>query len=122
MSVNVQLAILILASCFPPKKLIQISGLSRTIFHFFQDFLHKHPKTFPGLSTEFQDFPGLLHSCTNSSNKISFLQNKNIHPAIFINNSSFYSKSKNKYLSLYILYIMLIFHTWKLIFYTNFLT
>ena len=121
MSVNVQLAILILVSCFPQKKLIQISGLSwtifhffqdflhqsfktfpglsRTFFHFFQDFLHQHPKTFPGLSTKFQDFPGLLHSCTNSSNKISFLQNKNIHPVIFINNSSFYSKSKNKYLS-----------------------
>ena len=53
MSVNVQLAILILVSCFPPKKLIQISGLSRTIFHFFQDFLHQSFKTFPELSRTF---------------------------------------------------------------------
>ena len=47
----------------------------------------------------FQDFPGLLWSCTNSNNKIYFLQNKNIPPVVSINNSSFYSKSKNKYLS-----------------------
>ena len=39
------------------------------------------------------------------------------------NNSSFYSKGKNKYLSQYILYIIIsIFHSWKLILYINFLT
>ena len=65
---------------FPPKKLFQIPGLSRNFFHFFHDFLHQSSKTIPGLSTKVQDFPGLLQSCTNSNNKISFLQNKNIHP------------------------------------------
>ena len=33
----------------------------------------------------FQDFPVLLRSCTNSNNKIYFLQNKHIHPAVYIN-------------------------------------
>ena len=54
---------------FPPKKSIQITGLSRNFFHFFQDFLHQSSRTFLGLSTKFQDFPGLLRSCTNSHNK-----------------------------------------------------
>ena len=74
-------------------------GLSRTFFHFFQDFLHQSFRALPELSIKFQDFSGLLRSCTNSSNKISFFQNKNIHLVIDMNNSSFYSKSKNKYLS-----------------------
>ena len=55
------------------KKLIQILGLFRTFFHFFQDFLHRSPSTFPGLPTKFQGFPGLLRSCTNSKNKSYFL-------------------------------------------------
>ena len=71
-------------------------------------------------SRTFQDFYG---SCTNSNNKISFLQNKNIYPVVCINNSSFYTKGKNKYLSQYILHIIIsIFHSWKLILYINFLT
>ena len=81
------------------KKMIRIPGLSRTFFQFFQDFLHQSSRTFPALSTEFQDFPGLLPRRTNSNNKISSLQNKNIHPVVYINNSSFYSNSKNKFLS-----------------------
>ena len=63
---------------FPQKKLIQIPGLSRTFLNFFQDFLHQSCRTFPGLSTKFQDFPGFLQSCMNSNNKISFLQNKSM--------------------------------------------
>ena len=54
-----------------------------------------------------------------------FLQNKNIHPVVYINSSSFYSKNKNKILFvIYILYIIkVIFRFWKLILYTtNFLT
>ena len=53
----------------------------------------------------FFTFPGLLWSCTNINNKISFLQNKNIHSVVYRNNSSFYSKSK-KWISplIYIMY------------------
>ena len=82
---------------FPPKKLIQIPGLSKTFFHFFQVFFHQSSRTFPGLLTKFQDLAEHLQSCSNSKNKISFLQNKNIHP--IVNNSSFYSENKNKNLS-----------------------
>ena len=67
--------------------------------HFSQDFLQSS-RTFPGLLTKFQAFPGILWSCTNSNNKISLFQNKNKHLVnVYINSSSFYSKSKNKYLS-----------------------
>ena len=90
------------STCFPPK-LIQFPGLSKTFFHFFQDFLHQSSRTFPELSTKFQDFPGFLRSYTNSNNKISFLQNKNIQPVVYINNSPFCTKNKNKYFSWYIL-------------------
>ena len=64
------------------------------------------------------DFPGGLRSSTNSNNKISFLQDKNIHPVVFIyiNNSSFYRKITNKYLSYYILlYQSLTPGNWSLI-------
>ena len=46
----------------------------------FQDFF----SLFPGLSAKFQDFPELSGSCTNSNNKLPFLQNKNIHPVVYI--------------------------------------
>ena len=59
---------------------------SRTL----QDFFFTFSRTFPRLSTKFQDFRGLLRSCTNSNNK---------HTSCSIYNSSFNSKSKNKYLS-----------------------
>ena len=54
-------------------------------------------------SRTFQDFYG---SCTNSNNKISFLQNKNIYPVVCINNSSSTLKAKiNTFRNIY--YILL---------------
>ena len=60
------------------------------------------PKKFriPGLSRAFQDFYGVVN------NIFFFLQNKTIHPVVYINNSSFYSKNKNK-ISFEIYYILL---------------
>ena len=70
-------------SWFPSKKLIQILGLFRAFLYFFQDFLHQSSSTFPGISTNFQGFSGLLRSCTISKNKNSFLRNKNISCSIY---------------------------------------
>ena len=102
----------------PTKKTDSNSRTFQDFFHFFQDFLHQSSRTFPGLSRKRQDFPGGLRSSTNSNNKISFLQDKNIHPVVFIyiNNSSFYRKITNKYLSYYILlYQSLTPGNWSLI-------
>ena len=87
---------------------IKVPGLFKD-FQWNSRTFHDFSRTFneiPGLSTTFQgpsmklhDFPRLLRTCMNSNNKIYFLQNKNIYPAVYINNSSFYIKSKNKYLS-----------------------
>ena len=77
----------------PTKNIGSNSRTFKDFFSFFQDLLHQSSRTFPGLSTKFQNFPGLLRSCTNSKT-ISFLQNKNIHPVVYINHSSFYSKNK----------------------------
>ena len=38
---------------------------------------------FPRISMKFKEFPGFLRSCTNSNNKISFLQNTNKHPVVY---------------------------------------
>ena len=76
---------------------------------------------FRNLSRNFNKIPGLLRSFTNSNQKIYFLQNKNIYPVVYIKNSSFGGKSKNKYLSKYMFYIT-ISNSWKLVLYTNFLT
>ena len=53
-----------------------------------------------------QDFPGILRSCTHSKNKIYFLQNKNIYPVVYTNNSTFIVKAKiNAFHNIY--YILL---------------
>ena len=83
----------------PTKKIDSNSRTFQDFFHFFQDFWHQSSRTFPGLLTKFQDFSGFLRSYANSSNKIYFLQNKNTQPVVYINNNSFNSKNKNKYLS-----------------------
>ena len=61
----------------------KIDSNSRTFQHFFSlfpgHFVYQSSRTFPGLSSKFQDFPGILWSCMNSNNKISLLQNENIH-------------------------------------------
>ena len=46
---------------FPPKKLIQV----------------------PGLSRDFNEIQRISRIFTNSNNKISFLQNKNKHPVVY---------------------------------------
>ena len=97
---------------YPPRKLIQIPEFSRTFFRFFQDFLHQSSRTFQGLSMKFQDFPRLFKDLQWNSTtfhdfcglvwiaitKFIFCEIKT-YPAVYINNSSFYIKSKNKYLS-----------------------
>ena len=56
-------------SMVPTKKVDSNYRTFQEFFYFFQDFLHQSSRTFLGLSTKFQDFPGLLRSCTNSHNK-----------------------------------------------------
>ena len=48
----------------PPKKLIQIPGLSTAFFHFFRDCLHQSSRTFPGLLTKFQESYGVARIAT----------------------------------------------------------
>ena len=75
------------------KKFQDFPGLSRTFFHFFQDFLHQS---------------------SNSNNKISFLQDKNIHLVVYINNSSFYSKPQiNAFCNIYYILLYRSFTPWN---------
>ena len=86
-----------------------------SFFSFFPRLFASKFQDFPRTLTKFQDFPRLLRRCTNSNNKISFLQDKIIHPVVYINNSSFYRKTTNICLSYNILYIIIsIFHSWEL--------
>ena len=73
---------------FPPKK---IDSNSRT----FQDFFSLFPGLFAAKVQDYSRTFNEIRSCMNSNN-IYFLQNKNIHPVVYRNNGSFYSKCKKQ--------------------------
>ena len=72
----------------PTKK---IDSNSRT----FQDFFSLFPGLFAAKVQDYSRTFNEIRSCMNSNN-IYFLQNKNIHPVVYRNNGSFYSKCKKQ--------------------------
>ena len=71
----------------PTKK---IDSNSRT----FQDFFSLFPGLFAAKVQDYSRTFNEIRSCMNSN--IYFLQNKNIHPVVYRNNGSFYSKCKKQ--------------------------
>ena len=81
----------------PTKKTDSNSRTFQDFFSLFPGLFAKVPGLFPDFRCNSRTFHDFYGGARIDAIKFFFVQ-KNIHPVVYINNSSFYSKSKNKYL------------------------